>query len=223
MVQDEQQLCRSRSSVPWDAVPFRLLRPCYSSRLSPRSSNGWSSTCPTLPPARCRREEFDRRYVAHPWLAYLHIAPGVLYLLLAPLQLAYWFRSRHYTFHRRLGRMLAGAAMLSGAFALMFGGRFAFGGLAEASAAAVFGLWSWRASHWLFGRSAGRHRAASSMDDPSICRRDRRWHGASLAHHLPGNRHAGFLAQLRTGILDRVQLACPRGRTRPGRSLILPS
>jgi len=89
----------------------------------------------TMPP-----EQFDGRYVAHPWLAYLHIAPGVLYLLLAPLQLAYWFRRRHYTVHRRLGRMLAGLAILSGVFALIFGGGFAFGGLPEASAAVVFGL-----------------------------------------------------------------------------------
>ena len=30
-------------------------------------------------------DDFARRYVAHPWLAYLHIAPGVVYLLGAPL------------------------------------------------------------------------------------------------------------------------------------------
>jgi uncharacterized membrane protein len=90
----------------------------------------------TLPP-----EEFDRRYVAHPWLAYLHIVPGVLYMLAAPLQLAYRFRRRHYTFHRRLGRLLAGSAIVSGVFALVFGGLFSFGGLPEASAAVVFGLW----------------------------------------------------------------------------------
>jgi uncharacterized membrane protein len=76
-----------------------------------------------------------------PWLAYLHLTPDVLYLLGAPLQLAYRFRSRHYTFHRRLDRVLVGAAMISGVFALIFGGRFSYGGLPEASAAVVFGLW----------------------------------------------------------------------------------
>ena len=86
-------------------------------------------------------DEFDRRYVANPWVAYLHIAPGALYLFLAPLQLAHRIRRRHYTFHRRLGRVLAGAAMLSGVFALVFGGLFAFGGPPEASATALFGLW----------------------------------------------------------------------------------
>ena len=49
----------------------------------------------------------DVRFVQHPWIAYLHIGPGILYLLGAPLQLSYRFRSRHYTFHRRLGRLLA--------------------------------------------------------------------------------------------------------------------
>lgn len=86
-------------------------------------------------------EDFDRRYVEHAWLAYLHIVPGAVYLFLAPLQLAYRIRSRHYTFHRRLGRVLATAGIISGVFALIFGGLFSFGGLPEASAAVVFGLW----------------------------------------------------------------------------------
>jgi uncharacterized membrane protein len=86
-------------------------------------------------------EDFDRRYVEQAWLAYLHIVPGMVYLFLAPLQLAYRIRSRHYTFHRRLGRVLATAGMISGVFALIFGGLYSFGGLPEASAAVVFGLW----------------------------------------------------------------------------------
>ena len=40
-------------------------------------------------------EVYDPRYVAEPWLAYVHLVPGVLYFLLAPLQLCYRFRSRH--------------------------------------------------------------------------------------------------------------------------------
>ena len=91
----------------------------------------------TVPP----EDEFDYRYVEYAWLAYLHIVPGVVYLFLAPLQLAYRIRSRHYTFHRRLGRVLATAGIISGVFALIFGGLFSFGGLPEASAAVVFGLW----------------------------------------------------------------------------------
>ena len=96
---------------------------------------------PNLAAGTLPEDEFDHRYVEQAWVAYLHIVPGAVYLLLAPLQLAYRIRSRHYTFHRRLGRVLATAGMISGVFALIFGGLFSFGGLPEASAAVVFGLW----------------------------------------------------------------------------------
>jgi uncharacterized membrane protein len=86
-------------------------------------------------------EDFEARYVSHPWLAYLHMTPGVLYLLSAPLQLSQRFRTKHYTAHRRLGRVLATAAMVSVTFALAFGLRFAWGGSLEAIATAVFGCW----------------------------------------------------------------------------------
>ena len=62
---------------------------------------------PNLAAGTLPEDESHHRYVQQPWLAYLHLTPGVLYLLGAPLQLSYRFRSRHYTFHRRLGRVLA--------------------------------------------------------------------------------------------------------------------
>jgi hypothetical protein len=79
---------------------------------------------PNIAAGTLPEDEFDHRYVQQPWLAYLHIVPGVVYLFLAPLQLAYRIRSRHYTFHRRLGRVVATAGMISGVFALIFGGLF---------------------------------------------------------------------------------------------------
>jgi uncharacterized membrane protein len=90
----------------------------------------------TLPP-----DPYDVRFVQHPWIAWIHIGPGILYLLGAPLQLSYRFRSRHYTFHRWLGRLLAGSAILAGIFALVFGILFPFGGIFESSATVVFGAW----------------------------------------------------------------------------------
>jgi Predicted membrane protein (DUF2306) len=51
--------------------------------------------------------------VARPWLAYLHMTPGVLYLLGAPLQLSRRIRTKHYMLHRRFGRVLVTAALLS--------------------------------------------------------------------------------------------------------------
>ena len=66
-------------------------------------------------------DDFAKRFVAHPWLGYLHIVPGVIYLLGAPLQLARRFRTKHYTVHRRLGRALLSCALLSGVLALVLG------------------------------------------------------------------------------------------------------
>jgi uncharacterized membrane protein len=66
---------------------------------------------------------------------------GVLYLLGAPLQLSQRIRTKHYTLHRRLGRVLVPAALVSVLFALVFGLRFPWGGPLEAMATAVFGCW----------------------------------------------------------------------------------
>jgi uncharacterized membrane protein YozB (DUF420 family) len=89
----------------------------------------------TMPP----EDSFEYRYVAHPWLAYAHILPGIIYLLGAPLQLFRRFRERHFGVHRRLGRILLPLGVTAGVLGVVFGIRFSIGGLLEASAAVVFG------------------------------------------------------------------------------------
>ena len=86
-------------------------------------------------------DDFAKRYVEHPLVGYLHIAPGVVYLLGAPLQLTRRFRTQHYDIHRRLGRVLLTCGLISGVFALLFGIPFAWGGALQAMATAVFGTW----------------------------------------------------------------------------------
>ena len=76
-------------------------------------------------------DDLAELYVAHPWLAYGHIVPGVVYLVLAPLQLSRRFRTRHYTLHRRLGRVLVACALFSGVLAVVLGFVFAWGGAPE--------------------------------------------------------------------------------------------
>lgn len=83
----------------------------------------------------------DVAYVQHPWLAYAHIVPALIYLLGAPWQLAARIRTAHYRFHRRLGRVLVSAGVLSGCFAVVFGIAYPVGGPAEAVASTVFGGW----------------------------------------------------------------------------------
>lgn len=86
-------------------------------------------------------DDFAERYVDNPWRAYLHIGPGLVYLLGAPLQLSRRFRARHYTVHRRLGRVLLACALLGATFALLFGIPLAWGGAGESVATVVFGCW----------------------------------------------------------------------------------
>lgn len=86
-------------------------------------------------------ESYEYRYVTHPVLAYLHILPGIVYLVGAPLQLSRRFRERHLTVHRRLGRLLLPAGILAGVFAIVFGTLHSFGGWLEAVAAITFGAY----------------------------------------------------------------------------------
>lgn len=83
---------------------------------------------------------FDVRYVQHPWVALLHIVPGLLFLTLAPLQFVPRIRQRHIGFHRGSGRVLAVCAAISGIYALVAGYVFpAFGGISTLSATVFFG------------------------------------------------------------------------------------
>jgi uncharacterized membrane protein len=112
----------------------------------------------TIPP----EDSFDHRYALHPVLAYVHILPGVVYLVGAPLQLSRRFRKRHMTLHRRMGRVVLAAGITAGVFAIVFGTLFAFGGLFEASATVVFGAYFVTALVVAFvairGRDVTRHR-----------------------------------------------------------------
>ena len=86
-------------------------------------------------------ESFEYRYATYPWLAYLHVVPGVIYLSLAPIQLWRGFRNRHLAWHRRIGRVALVAGLVSGVFAIAFGFFLSWGGTLQAAASVVFGVW----------------------------------------------------------------------------------
>jgi hypothetical protein len=89
------------------------------------------------PPA----DDFGVRYARHPWVALIHIVPGLLYLTLVPLQFVSRIRDRHIRFHRWLGRVLAVAAVISGVFAIAAAFRLpAYAGFATLTATVFFGL-----------------------------------------------------------------------------------
>lgn len=85
-------------------------------------------------------DPFSSRYIRQPRVALLHIIPGLLFLTLGPLQFVPRIRQRRIEFHRRLGRVLATCAAVSGLFALIINFRFpAFGGISTQAATVFFG------------------------------------------------------------------------------------
>lgn len=86
-----------------------------------------------------RPSAFERRYAAHPIPAYVHMVPGVVFLVGACLQLSRRVRARDLARHRRLGRVLVAAGLVSGALALVVGVWFPYGGPVETAATVAFG------------------------------------------------------------------------------------
>jgi hypothetical protein len=73
---------------------------------------------------------FEERYVRLAVPAYLHIVPGMIYLVGACFQLSRRFRTRHLRVHRRLGKVVLSA--------LAFGAPNSYGGFWESVATVVF-------------------------------------------------------------------------------------
>ncbi len=81
----------------------------------------------------------DSRFAAHPRTTLLHVVPGGLFLLIAPLQFSSWIRRRHVRFHRWSGRFLVLIAVVSTVPGLFFGLVIPYAGLVESAAIALFG------------------------------------------------------------------------------------
>jgi VIT1/CCC1 family predicted Fe2+/Mn2+ transporter len=84
--------------------------------------------------------DYDRGFAAHPALTFLHIVPGGIFLVLAPLQFSAGIRARHIRFHRWSGRVIVAAALLAGLSGLLLAAPFAFTGAAASSAVIFFGV-----------------------------------------------------------------------------------
>ena len=83
--------------------------------------------------------QYEARFAAHPVLALLHVVPGALFLVLAPLQFSRRIRARHLRFHRWSGRALVVAAIVSVIPSFYFGVLHPAGGFGEVSSIALFG------------------------------------------------------------------------------------
>ena len=127
---------RVRAPAVWTALIFlAVIVLVFAGR---RVAVDWPNVATgTVPP----EDSPDHSYALHPILAYAHILTGVVYLVGAPFQLWRSFRERHFTVHRRMGRVVLPAGIAAGIFAIVFGVMFPFGGLLVASATVVFGVY----------------------------------------------------------------------------------
>jgi uncharacterized membrane protein len=148
------EVARARAVLAWAAtallvlvgVASTALRGAYLPDLAARTEPTRQRVLRALgaadPPAAGRAaelERFDRRFAAHPRATRLHILPGALFLLLAPLQFAPRLRSGFPRLHRWSGRLLLALGLVTAATGFYFGLLMPFGGAAEAVAIALFG------------------------------------------------------------------------------------
>ena len=82
----------------------------------------------------------DSGFSQHKLLTLVHILPGVLFMLLGPLQLSRTIRSKHLTFHRWSGRVFLVCCAIIAASALTMSFRMAIGGANETAATVFYAL-----------------------------------------------------------------------------------
>jgi uncharacterized membrane protein len=78
----------------------------------------------------------------YPVLTLVHILPGLLFVVLGPLQFSSTFRKRHLQWHRRSGRILFLCGTVIGVSALVMSFAMpSIGGVNQAAATTLFSLW----------------------------------------------------------------------------------
>jgi uncharacterized membrane protein len=86
------------------------------------------------PPA----DAYDGGFARHPALTLLHIVPGLVFVILGPLQFVAGIRARYLNVHRWCGRIYVASGAVVGVTALALGALAAFGGPTETAAVTFF-------------------------------------------------------------------------------------
>jgi uncharacterized membrane protein len=81
---------------------------------------------------------FDSGFQLNRVLTFVHIIPGALFMILAPLQFVPGIRSRHLWFHRLSGRILVVLGLIIGTTALIMSFKTNIGGATETAATVLF-------------------------------------------------------------------------------------
>jgi uncharacterized membrane protein len=82
----------------------------------------------------------DAAFTGYAPLTMLHILPGLIFVVLGPLQFVKTLRTRRPRVHRRIGCIVLASGLVTGVTALAMTTHMAIGGATERAATALFGL-----------------------------------------------------------------------------------
>ena len=82
----------------------------------------------------------DAGFARHPLLTMVHIIPGLLFVVLGPLQFVRTLRLRRPGVHLWIGRVVLGSGVIIGATALVMSPQMAIGGANETAATMLFAI-----------------------------------------------------------------------------------
>ncbi len=131
--------------------------------LVPVLLSGYAAPAAPANPVAAQFAALDDLFARYPALTLIHIVPGLLFMLLGPLQFSRTLRARHVSWHRWAGRVYLACALVVGVSALAMSlGMPAIGGAPQAVATTLFGLWFLyalgRAYRHILRREVGQHR-----------------------------------------------------------------
>jgi hypothetical protein len=108
--------------------------------LSPTIAHGHHPQLLPANPAAARFAGVDDIFARHPYLTLVHILPGILFMILGPLQFSSTLRANHAQWHRISGRVFLICAAIIGSSALIMSLAMpAIGGITQAAATTLFG------------------------------------------------------------------------------------
>jgi uncharacterized membrane protein len=108
--------------------------------LVPILAHGYRPPAVSSNPRLAQLTALDDLFAQHPILTLVHIVPGMLFMILGPLQFSSRIRARHLQWHRWSGRVFVVCGLVIGISALVMSfGMPAIGGVNQAAATTLFG------------------------------------------------------------------------------------
>lgn len=131
--------------------------------LVPVLVNGYAPPAAAANPVAAQFTALDDLFAHYPVLTLIHIIPGLLFIVLGPLQFNATLRARHLTWHRWSGRVFVICGVVVGITALVMSVAMpAIGGVNQAAATtlfAIFFLFALAKAYWhIIHRQISRHR-----------------------------------------------------------------